>query len=318
MRFVVFGAGAVGGVIAGRLFEHGHDVVAIARGDHFSALRDDGLRLVDPDRTATLKLPVVDDPARISWRAGDIVLVTTKTQDSTGAFDALAAAAGTGVPVVCVQNGVENERIALRRFAHVHAICVMLPAEHLEPGVVAASSAPVSGLLDIGRYPAGVDDVTESVAAALGASTFESAPRPDVMRWKYRKLLMNLANAVDALCEPGDDANELSRQARREGAAVLEAAGIDVASVEEDRNRRGDRLTPRLARGGGSTWQSLQRGTGSLETDYLNGEIALLARRHGVESPVNVTLQAAARDAAVRRLAPGSLRAANLLRGVAS
>ena len=33
---------------------------------------------------------------------------------------------------------------------------------------------------------------------------------------------------------------------------------------------------PRLARGGGSTWQSLRRGTGSLETDYLNGEIALL------------------------------------------
>jgi len=313
MRVVVFGAGAVGGVIAGRLFEAGTDVIAIARGAHFQALRDQGMRLVDPDRTVTLPVPVVSDPAAVDWRPDDVVIITTKTQDSTGAFDALVAAAGAEVPVVCAQNGVANERIALRRFEHVFAICVMLPAEHLEPGVVAASSAPVSGLLDIGRYPAGTDDVSASVAAALSAATFESVARPDIMRWKYRKLLMNLANSVEALCAPGDDAIELGRVARREGSAVLRAAGIDVASIEEDRERRGDRLTPRLARGGGSTWQSLRRGTGSLETDYLNGEIALLARLHGVECPANALLQSTANDAARRGLAPQTLRAADLL-----
>ena len=315
MRLVVFGAGAVGGVIAGRLFEHGNEVVAIARGAHFEAMRDRGMRLVDPDRKVTLSIPVVDDPARIEWRADDVVLVTTKTQDSTGAMGALAAAAGPDVPVVCVQNGVENERIATRRFEHVYGICVMLPAEHLVPGVVAASSAPVSGLLDIGRYPKGVDDVAHRVAAVLSAATFESIPREDVMRWKYRKLLMNLANAVEALCPPGDDAIELGRLARREGSAVLRAAGIDVASIEEDRERRGERLTPRLARGGGSTWQSLRRETGVLETDYLNGEVVLLARIHGVPSPVNARLQAAANDAARRKLPAGSLRASDLLKG---
>jgi 2-dehydropantoate 2-reductase len=119
---------------------------------------------------------------------------------------------------------------------------------------------------------------------------------------------------VEALCAPGDDAISLGRLARREGAAVLRAADIDVASIEEDRERRGERLTPRLARGGGSTWQSLRRGTGSLETDYLNGEITLLARIHGVSSPVNAVLQSAANDAARRLLAPGSLRASDLLR----
>ena len=314
MRVVVFGAGAVGGVIAGRLFEHGNEVVAIARGAHFEAVHDNGLTLVDPDNKVTLPMPVVDDPARIDWRDDDVVVVTTKTQDSAGALSALAAAAGRGVPVVCVQNGVENERIALRRFEHVYAICVMLPAEHLEPGVVAASSAPITGLLDVGRYPAGLDDTAHAVAAVLSGATFESIPRPDVMRWKYAKLLMNLGNAVEALCAPGDDANLLARHARSEGGAVLRAAGIDAATIEEDRERRGERLTPRLARGGGSTWQSLRRGTGALETDYLNGEITLLARIHGVSSPVNAVLQSAANDAAQRLLAPGSLHASDLLR----
>jgi 2-dehydropantoate 2-reductase len=313
MRFVVFGVGAVGGVIAGRLFQHGHDVVGIARGAHFEALRERGLQLVDPDHKATLAMPVVDEPTAVDWTAGDLVLVTTKTQDSTAAFDALAASAPPATPVICVQNGVENERLALRRFANTYAICVMLPAEHLEPGVVHASSAPVSGLLDIGRYPAGTDDVAASVAEALGRSTFESVPRPDIMRWKYRKLIMNLGNAVEALFVPGDDALELARLARREGSAVLRAAGIDFTSIEEDRDRRGDRLTPRLSRGGGSTWQSLRRGAGVLETDYLNGEIVLVARGLDVPCPVNECLQTTANAAARVGIAPGSMRAADLL-----
>jgi 2-dehydropantoate 2-reductase len=313
MRFVVFGVGAVGGVIAGRLFQHGHDVVGIARGAHLEALREHGLQLVDPDRKATLSMPVVDAPAAVDWREGDVVLVTTKTQDSTAAFDALAASAPPETPVVCVQNGVENERLALRRFANTYAICVMLPAEHLEPGVVHASSAPVSGLLDVGRYPSGTDDLAESVGAALSASTFESVPRPDIMRWKYRKLIMNLGNAVEALFVPGDDALDLARRARREGSAVLRAAGIDFTSIEEDRDRRGDRLTPRLSRGGGSTWQSLRRGAGAVETDYLNGEIVLVARSLDVPCPVNECLQATANAAARRGIAPGSMRAAAIL-----
>ena len=49
MRFVIFGAGAIGGVIGGRLFEHGHDVVLVARGEHARVLQRDGLRLESPD-----------------------------------------------------------------------------------------------------------------------------------------------------------------------------------------------------------------------------------------------------------------------------
>src|SRR6476620_8051498 len=101
MRIVVYGAGAVGGVIAGRLFEHGTEVVAIARGAHFETMREHGLRVVAPDRTVTLPIPVVDDPAHIDWRADDVVLATTKTQDAAGALAALAAAAGPEMPVVC-------------------------------------------------------------------------------------------------------------------------------------------------------------------------------------------------------------------------
>jgi 2-dehydropantoate 2-reductase len=69
-------------------------------------------------------------------------------------------------------------------------------------------------------------------------------------------------------------------------------------------------------RAGGSTWQSMTRG-GSLETDYLNGEISLLGALHGVPTPVNRMLQAVAAAAAKERRAPGSYTVEELLGRVA-
>jgi len=63
---------------------------------------------------------------------------------------------------------------------------------------------------------------------------------------------------------------------------------------------------PGLTREGGSSWQSLVGGTGSIEADYLNGEICLLGRLHGVPTPVNELLRRRANAAATAQLAPGS------------
>lgn len=317
MRFVIYGAGAIGGALGGRMFQYGHDVVLIARGAHYEAMRDHGLRLVDPDNEVELPVPVVEHPSKISFTRDDVVVLAMKTQDTEPALDALETHAPPEIAIVCAQNGVENERRALRRFAHVYAMCVMCPAAHLEPGVVEASSTPITGLMDLGCYPTGIDERAEAIAHAIASSTFESVPRRDVMRWKYTKLLMNLGNAVEALAGHAEGAGEIARRSRSEGAAVLRAAGIDAASREEDAERRGDRLQPRpiggALRGGGSSWQSLRRGSGSIETDYLNGEIALLGRIHGVPTPVNATLQRLANAAARDRRPPGSMTPEEIL-----
>lgn len=63
---------------------------------------------------------------------------------------------------------------------------------------------------------------------------------------------------------------------------------------------------------GGSSWQSIRRGTGSIETDFLNGEIALMARLDGGEAPLNAEVQRLARQAAANGDAPGSLSAEQL------
>ena len=66
-------------------------------------------------------------------------------------------------------------------------------------------------------------------------------------------------------------------------------------------------------RGGGSSWQSLARGTRSIETDYLNGEIVLLGRIHGVPTPANELMQRVANRLANEGAPPQSIPLETLL-----
>ncbi len=199
----------------------------------------------------------------------------------------------------------------------MYGVSVACPTSHLQPGVVQAWSTPVTGLLDIGRYPTGIDQVSERVAADFRAATFSSNSVENVRRWKNRKLLTNLGNAIEAVCGPQHRHGPLGGMLLAEGEAVLSAAGLDCATAEEDRDRRADLLQlgkiSGQSRPGGSSWQSLRRGTGDIETDYLNGEIVLLGRMHGVATPANELLQRLARELAVTRAAPGATPPAAIL-----
>lgn len=309
-RFVVLGAGAVGGAIGGRLHASGHEVLLVARGAHGEAIAAQGLRLQAPEGPTTLDVPVVTALSPGSVVGDDIVLLATKSQDTRGALEQLVAAGGPGVPVVCVQNGVANERAALRRFEHVYGMLVVVPGTHLEPGVVVLSASGVLGVLDVGRFPSGCDEVTAEVATALRAAGFRSEERDDVMSWKRTKLLLNLSNALQALTGVDADTADLAAAAREEGRRALAAAGL--ASVEESvfgERIRALRTVPEgpAGRAGGSSWQSLARGLPTIEADYLNGEVALLGRLHGVATPVNALLQRLAGEQARAGSPPGSM-----------
>jgi 2-dehydropantoate 2-reductase len=296
MRIVVYGAGAVGGVVGGRLAEHGHDVTLLARGAHLDAIRSSGLRIDSPSGSVTVSVPAVVSPHDLDWNGDEVVMLGMKSQDTVPALRSLREAAPPSIAVVCLQNGVVNEREALRFFDRVYGVTVMAPTGHLEPGVVQAWADPVAAILDIGRYPDGVDDTAVAVAEAISASSMVSEARPDIMRWKHRKLVMNLGNAIQALFGSDEATAPIGSAVRAEARAVFEAAGIDPVSSAVDRERRGDILQigaigEHATRPGGSTWQSLARGQGTVETDYLNGEIVLLGRLHGVATPANALLQ---------------------------
>ena len=315
MRYVIYGAGAVGGAIGGLLHHAGFEVALIARGAHLDAIREHGLHLVTPNLDAHLPVPAFASPAEIAFREDDCVLLAMKSQDTVAALEALRAAAGSAVPVFCAQNGVANEREAARRFDRVYGMLMQLPATHLKPGEIVTEGGPAAGVLDTGRFPLGVDEVVERLCADLEASGFVAARSAAVMRLKYAKLLRNLGNAVP-LITGAAGGRPVVHALRAEADAVYRAAGIDCAPTEEYAARTAlcDIVEiPGVPRSGNSTMQSVLRGASTLETDYLNGEITSLGVQFGVPTPVNRVVQDLSAEFARTGRAPGSMTAEQVL-----
>jgi thiosulfate/3-mercaptopyruvate sulfurtransferase len=325
-RYVIVGAGAVGASLAAELHTAGSEALLIARGAHLTALRADGLRYVRPDGETQLPIPVAAGPAEVELRDDDILVLATKSQDTETAVrdwawrpvkraDGSTGLAATDVPVITLQNGLDNERVAARRFAQVLGAVIWIPASYLTPGEVVSPGSPTPAVIWLGAYPQGAHPRAEAIAAELRAAGLAVQVVDDITRWKAAKLLGNLVNALDALYAPGPLRDAALAALQTEARTVFAAAGIDPADVaaETTIDVSGFRIVdiPGRERGGSSTWQSLAR-AGSPETDFLNGEVALLARLAGVEAPLNAAVQARIHRAVAASTPAGSLDDADL------
>jgi len=315
VRLVIYGAGGVGATIGARLHLQGFPVTFIARGEHGRLLQTQGLHFVAPDGARTLHIPTVAHPRDVDFQTGDLVLLAMKSQHTLGALEDLLAATPGEVSIVCAQNGVANERLALRRFKRVYGMLINLPARHLVPGEVLSFAAGKSGILDTGRFPDGLDETAVQLCAALSAAGFMAEPDARIMRKKYTKLVMNLANVLEAATNRAD-VRHMTDLLRAEALACYAAAGIEWADAKEidARHRSAYRFVelPGQRPWSGSTWQSVDRGTGNVETDYMNGEIVLLGRLHGVPTPANEVCQQLGQRMVRERLPVGCFDAAEI------
>ncbi|MET0447113.1 MAG: 2-dehydropantoate 2-reductase N-terminal domain-containing protein [Aeromicrobium sp.] len=298
-RYVVIGAGALGGILAAELHATGASAVLVARGAHGAAIRSEGLRIRRPDTTDVVRVPVVSGPDDIALDPDDVLVLAVKTQDVETVLQAWSWLPVTGggvaadLPILTLQNGLATEDAVLRRFGEVYAATAWIAASHLTAGEVVSPSWPTVGIVWLGTHHGGTDERAESIAADLRAAHFAATAVPDVERWKAHKLRGNVVNGLDLFA--GDEA-DLARAGAlllAELDAVYAAAGIvpiDPAEAVADVPSLDIGTVPGHEIHRRSTWQSFARGAGS-EVDYLNGEVVLLGRRHGVATPVNEALQ---------------------------
>jgi 2-dehydropantoate 2-reductase len=313
VRIIIYGAGAVGSVVGGRLRQTGADVVLVGRAAHVAAISHHGLAIRTARSTESVTINAVTALTDLTPGPNDVVVITAKTQDTPPMHDAIAAWNPLAA-VVCGTNGVEHERMALRRFERVYGMVVQMPAQFEKPGQVTALCGPTNAVLDVGRYPYGIDDVAEELASLINASSrVSSEADPNVMVKKYGKLLLNLGNIADAAAGLGGRFSSVSKAAKDEAIAAYGAADIEwepAGAVAESYAARLATMKFDIPEGdtfvGGSTWQSLTKGATSIETDYFTGEILLLARLHGLAAPANEYLQQLAARMLAREIAPGS------------
>ncbi len=160
---------------------------------------------------------------------------------------------------------------------------------------------------------------TRSVASRLRNAGYEVEVTPEIMPYKYGKLLENLANAVGAITNAaGSEANRLALAAQDEGKLILARAGIRWVPAKEATRRSPTNIMPPpdepFGRPLGSTWQSLVRNQGTVETEFLNGEIVRLAAKLNVTAPVNEALLRITQEMAANHEKPGKYTPAELLK----
>jgi 2-dehydropantoate 2-reductase len=330
---VIIGAGAIGGTVGAVLARAGTPAVLVARGRHAEVLAAAGITLRTPDGTFRTAVTAASRPEDVWLTDRDVLVFATKTQQLDAGLQewvdqpvhgphGVVGTAGEQLPATTALNGVAAEEKALRYFRRVFGICVWLPAVHLEPGEVIVRSWPVVGQFHIARWPASMStqddaDLLTSLAEAWGVAGIRVRIPDDVAPWKYNKLLSNLGNAVGALAAEAADVREVVAAVRREGENVLRHAGIEFVSFETSTAARVDGPTIRPVPGwnagpSNSTWQSLSRNTGNVETDFFNGEIVRLAHRHGITAPLNAALARAARLAVRNGFGPSRYSAEQL------
>jgi len=315
VRYIIYGAGGIGSIMGGHLARTGHDVILIGRPGHVNIINRSGLRLITPTGTYILPIPAVTNPEQIDFVTSDVVLLCMKGQDIEQALGDLKKVV-KDIPIFCFQNGVRNEEIAVRYFSRVYGVMVRVGAVYLTDGEVIARRDP-PGWYIIGRYPNGSDGTTEIVAEALRTAGYYVKTTDNVMPYKWGKLMGNLGNAIGAITN-GDweSMRPIYRAVFEEARDIVQRAGIEWISQEQVAKDWPEITMPLKGQinteAQSSTWQSLARKQGSVETEFLNGEIVRVARELKLRAPINEKLVQISQEMAANHELPGKYTPAQL------
>jgi 2-dehydropantoate 2-reductase len=315
MRTIIYGAGAVGGTVGGLLALTGHEVLLIDRPGHVNAINEQGLKLITLVGTHILRVPAVTSPEQIQFKPDDVIFLTTQSQDSEGALNNLKKCVDQ-IPIFCFQNAVRNEETAAQLFEDVYGGVVRIKATYFKDGEVNARMDP-PGWLIMGKYPTGTDTLVEAVAKQLREAGIFVMVTPDIMRYKWGKLIRNLRTGVGAITNASvADTMEIGNLAGKELDDLLAEAGIPYVT-DAQISKEWSEFTiesPNFAAGEdqSSTWQSLTRKQGSVETEFFNGEVVRLAKKLGKKAPINDGLNRIIQEMAAKRETPGKYTIAEL------
>ena len=316
MKLCVFGAGAIGGLMAAKLAAKGDvEVTVIARGPHLAAMQAKGLTLRSDGAETVIPVRAVASAAEAGPQ--DYVLVTLKAHSLPGAAEQMQPLLGPETAIVSAVNGipwwyfhqlpgpwqgrvvesVDPGGVVSRLLPPERAIgCIVYPAAEVpEPGVIEHTYGD--------RFTLGEPDGsrTPRIAAlseALIAAGFKAPVRPKIRDEMWVKLWGNMAfNPISALTTAtldvliADDGQRgVARAMMLEGQAVAEALGVRFAIDVDKRIAGGAEVGAHKT----SMLQDLERGR-PMEIEALLGVVVELSDLVGVAVPTSRTVLALVR-----------------------
>jgi 2-dehydropantoate 2-reductase len=315
MKVCVYGAGAIGGLLGGRLAKAGVEVGLVARGPHLAAMRERGLTLQAEDGSFTVHPTATADPAELGLQ--DHVIVALKAHQVPGVVGAMQPLLGPGTAVVMAVNGVpwwyfhglegpfEGRRlpsvdpgdVQWQGIGPERVIgCVVYPAaEVVEPGVIRLVEGD---RFTLGEPSGERTERVERLSRALIEAGFKAPVRPRIRDEIWVKLWGNLSfnplsalthATLDVVCTD-DGVRAVARAMMVEAQEIGERLGVRFG-VSVDK-----RIAGAAAIGAHKTsmLQDLERGR-PMEIDALVTAVQEMGRLVGVPTPTIDTVLALVR-----------------------
>ena len=286
MRFLILGAGAIGGYFGGRLVESGADVTFLVRPHRRAQLDRDGLRI--ESALGNVSRPVQTALADSVASDYDVVLLTCKAYDLQSSIEAITPAVGPQTAIIPLLNGLAHFAVLDERFgaSRVMGGTCMIDGTLARDGVVHPGGTLqrlVFGERDGRRSPR-----ADAIAAVLAGTTIDWSLSEDIEQVLWDKLVflaamaavtcLFRANVREIMASPGGrEAMERALAANAEIAA-REGHPPSASGLEFARTRLTDPTGPWSA----SMLRDMEGG-GRVEADHIVGWMLERARRHGVD-----------------------------------
>lgn len=298
MRIVVMGSGGTGGYFGAKLARDGEDVTFVARGAHFKAIREGGLRIRSAaDGEWSAKVPVVESLA--GQARADLVLFCVKSFDTEDAAEAVRPVVGPDTGVLSLQNGIDNEEKLERILGADHVIgAVAYVFSNIEaPGVIAHHQL---GRIVLGELNGKGSDRTTAFLEACKRASIQAEIVPHIHKtlWEKFVFLTALAGTTAVSRLPVKfirEVPELRRLWELQVEELLALAKTDNAGLDADMMDRCIKFLESLAPiNYSSLYQDLTQGK-RLELEALHGHAVRLGEHYGIPTPMLFAVYSALR-----------------------
>ncbi|WP_332449652.1 ketopantoate reductase family protein [Methanoculleus sp.] len=293
MKIVVLGAGAVGLTIAAKLSRVA-DVHAVARTRHVDAVRERGFLMTGIWGEGAYRFSCSEGIPHEWWDA-DYYIIAAKSTDTEAVCRQFADHI-RGHEVISLQNGIGNEEI-IGRFTD-RVIGAMIITGFEWRGDASVNVSVEASPMRVGRFPSGADDAVKVLVNLLETAGIRAEMTDAIQTYLWGKTLYNCAlNPLGALMNvpygalTDPHAWAVVTTIVREAYRVVEAEGIILPRETPEAYLEYLRTAqlPATAAHHSSMLQDLTAGR-KTEIDFMNGAVAALARKHGIDAPYNACI----------------------------
>jgi 2-dehydropantoate 2-reductase len=291
MRFVIMGAGGLGGYFGARLVAAGNDVAFVARGAHLAAIRSDGLRVRSALGDLHLRdIVATDDPSTLT--PADVVIIAVKLWDTETAAEAVKPLVRPATAVVSFQNGVNKDDVLTRILGRdaviggVGQIGVVIGS----PGVIVHTGTMAKLIFgELGNRRSARVEALRAVCVAAGIDA-EIAEDIGLAIWEKFVFLVGMSGCTASMRSPigpiraNPQARGFLLDVVREAVTVGRAMGVALpADYAEQRMAFIDTLPAEMT----ASMQGDLARHNRLELPWLSGAVVELGARLGVPTPLN-------------------------------